>query len=494
MPDIVRDILQDLYAVEPTLAQREAELVPIIQKLLATKPDAHLDPAFRENLRQQLVRRSATPFFTLFTMRKLSYALFGVLAVAVVGVGTYAYLNRSATNTPVATITSDAPRISITNRDAAAFGNFTSNPLATQSARQGEALGSGGSTKTTTDAAAPSSLIAPAVATVYEYMYKGDALTIPTASVLKRSNQFPSSTLDTVLKSANLGLIDLEKFSSLKVQQISLAEDRDQGYSVNVDLREGAISLYQNWERWAQPLRETIGNANTSATLTLPSDEQLIATANAFLDQYGIPRSAYGVPVVPKYFLGYGETTASVRMDFVQSVQVVYPLVVDGKAVVSENGYPMGLTVDIDLTLNRVVSVNNLTGLSYEASAYPIITDTATVLDVVKRGGMYGATSTDQNAKKVQVEVGTPTLGLYASRYQIDQTNTEYLIPALVFPITKVPQGEQLYRTAIVVPLVKDLLDQQVKIQPAVDVGSGTSSTPGSAGSTGAAEVAPDAR
>lgn len=491
MPDIVRDILNDLYTVEPTLVQREAELIPIIQKLLAAKPDAHLDPAFRDQLRQKLAHRlavrSTTPFFTFFTMRKLSYALFGVFALAVIGVGTYAYINRPTTNTPVATTTDKAPRIAITNRDASAFGNFTSNPLATQSARLGEALGSGGSTKTSTDMAAPSALSRPAVATVYEYVYKGEPLTIPTASVLKRTNQLPSSTLESVLKSANLGLIDLEKFSNLKVQQIALAEDKDQGYSVSVDLREGAISMYQNWERWAQPLREAIGNVNTSVTPTLPSDEQLIATANAFLDQYSIPRSAYGTPVVPKYFLGYGETTVKADFGYVQSVQVVYPLVVDGKAVVSENGYPMGLTVDIDLTLNRVVSLNNLTGLSYEASAYPMITDTATVLDVVKRGGMYGATSTDQNVKKVQVEVGTPTLGLYASRYQIDQTNTEYLIPSLVFPITKAPQGEQLYRTAIVVPLVKDLLDQQVKIQPAVDIGSGTatSTTPA---------VAPDAQ
>lgn len=484
MPDIIRDILNDLYAVEPTLAQRESELVPIIQKLLAAKPNAHVDPAFREELRQKLLHRlavrSTTPFFTYFTMRKLSYALFGVFALAVVGVGTYAYLNRPTTNAPVATNSSGAPRIAITNRDASAFGNFTSNPLATQSARLGEALGSGGSTKTTTDTAAPSSLTRPAEATVYEYVYKGESLTIPSASVLKRTNQLPSSTLESVLKSANLGLIDLEKFSNLKVQQIALSEDRDQGYNVSVDLREGAISMYQNWERWAQPLREAIGNVNTTVTPTLPSDDTLIATANAFLDQYSIPRSAYGAPVVPKYFLGFGETTPRADFGYLQTVQVVYPLVVDGKAVVNENGYPAGLTVDVDLNLNRVVSVNNLTGLSYEASAYPMISDTAAVLDIVKRGGMYGMVSPDQNVKKVQVEVGTPTLGYYPSRYQIEQTNTEYLIPALVFPITKAPQGEQLYRSAIVVPLVKDLLDQQAKILPATDAstGSATSTTP----------------
>lgn len=461
MPDIVRDILQDLYSVEPALQQREAELVPIIQKLLAAQPAAQVGLAFREKLRSQLVQKiSQHSPVTIFSMRKLSYALFGIFVLAVVGVGTYAYLNRSTTNSSVATVPSEVPRIVITNRDAAAFGNFSSNPT------ERSQSGGGGSTKVATDTSVASPSIAPAVPTTYEYQYVGESLTIPMASVLKRSNQLPSSTLDSVLKSANLGLIDLEKFSSLKVQQIALAEDKDQGYSVSVDLREGVISLYQNWERWTLPLREAVGNVNTSAP-TLPADEQLISTANAFLDQYGIPRNAYGAPVVPKYFMGYGETTASSRMGFVQSVQVVYPLVVDGKNVVQENGYPMGLTVDIDLTLNRVISVNNLTGLSYEASAYPMVTDAATVLDVVKRGGVYGATTTEKNVRKVQVEVGTPTLGLYASRYQIDQTNTEYLIPALVFPITKAPQGEQLYRTAIVVPLVQALV-QQSDVQPQV--------------------------
>ncbi len=497
MPDHLQDILKELYTMEPALQQREAELVPIIQKLLAVQPDVQVDPAFREKLRSQLLQKTSphSPV-TFFAMRKFSYPLFGVFALAVVGVGTYAYINRSTTNTPVVTTSGGAPRIAITNRDAAAFGNFSSNPAAAATNQlKTESRAGGGATAPTTDAALPSNLVAPAIATVYEYVYKGGTLTIPTASVLKRSNQLPSSTLESVLKSANLGLIDLEKFSNLKVQQISLAEDKDQGYSVNVDLREGAISLYQNWERWVQPLREAVGNVN-AATPTLPGDDALIATANAFLDQYNIPRSAYGAPVVPKYFLGYNETAISSRMGFVQSVQVVYPLVVESKPVVNENGYPMGLTVDIDLNLNRVVSVNNLTGLSYEASAYPMVTETATILDMVKRGGMYGVVPVaDQSVKRVQVEVGAPTLGFYPSRYQIEQTNTEYLIPALVFPITKAPQGEQLYRTAIVVPLVIDLLDQQVKIMPAVDIGTGTStSTPASDGGAGAAEVMPEAQ
>ncbi len=489
MPDLLQDILADLYAVEPSLREREAELVPIIQKLLATKPDAHLDPAFRDQMRQQLAAREArhspahsSPFFT---MRKFSYALFSVFALAVVGIGTYAYVTRTE---PASIATDDgatAPRVAVTSRDAGAFGNFSSNPVAQESARLGEGLGSGGSTssvKSMADSSAPSSLIAPVPAKTYVYVYTGSQFAIPTASVLKRTNQLPSSTLNAIVQSANLGLVDLEKFSQLTVQQIALAEDKDQGYAVSIDLRDGSIGLYQNWERWTQPLREAVANVNSGPTL--PSDDQLIATANAFLDQYGIPRSAYGAPAVPKYFLGYGETSVKAGLGYVQSVQVVYPLVVNGTAVVNENGYPMGLTVDIDLTLNRVTSVNNLTSLQYESSAYPLISDTAQVLDVVKRGGMYGSTITDQNVQKVQVEVGTPTLGYYPSRYQIEQTNTEYLIPALVFPITKAPQGEQLYRTAIVVPLVTAVLDQQTTILPARE-GSAAVDAPA---------VAPDSR
>ena len=487
MPDIVRDILQDLYAVEPTLQQREAELIPIIQKLLAAKPDAHLDPAFRDELRQQLVRRvsvrSATPLFSFFTMRKLSYAIMGLFVLAIVGVGTYTYVTRKE---PTSVATPDVvsnPRVAITNRAATAFGAFSSAPAAAESAQLGQPLGLGGGapTKATSDTASASPLIAPATPTTYEYVYTGEALTIPSASVLKRSNQLPSSTLDSVLKSANLGLIDLEKFTNLKVQQIALAEDKDQGYSVSVYLREGSMGFYHTWETWAHTAtgRDVATHNVNDTTAALPGDEVLIARANAFLDQYGIPRSAYGTPVVPKYFLGYGVTSTRVGTPFVQSVQVVYPLVVDGKAVVNENGYPVGLTVDIDLALDRVVGVSNLTGLSYESSAYPMVTDSATILDVVQRGGLYGSKPVDGNVKKVRIEVGTPTLGYYPSRYQIDQTPTEYLIPALVFPITKAPQGEQLYRTAIVVPLVKDLLDQQVSTMPAATGSAGAEATAG---------------
>ena len=293
MPDIVRDILQDLYAVEPTLQQREAELIPIIQKLLAAKPDAHLDPAFRDELRQQLVRRvsvrSATPLFSFFTMRKLSYAIMGLFVLAIVGVGTYTYVTRKE---PTSVATPDVvsnPRVAITNRAATAFGAFSSAPAAAESAQLGQPLGLGGGapTKATSDTASASPLIAPATPTTYEYVYTGEALTIPSASVLKRSNQLPSSTLDSVLKSANLGLIDLEKFTNLKVQQIALAEDKDQGYSVSVDLREGSMSVYQNWETWAQTAtaRDVATHNVNDTTAALPGDEVLIARANAFLDE-----------------------------------------------------------------------------------------------------------------------------------------------------------------------------------------------------------------
>jgi hypothetical protein len=298
--------------------------------------------------------------------------------------------------------------------------------------------------------------------TTYEYVYTGSEISIPDLPVLKRANQLPTTTLQNVLQSANLGLIDLEKFTNLKLQQVALAEDRDEGYSISIDLNAGSIGLYQNWARWTMPMREAVKNVNGTESTTLPSDEQVITMANAFLDKYGIPRSAYGTPVVSKDFLGYGRETLSVAPLYIQSLQVVYPLNINGKPVVNENGYPAGLSVVIELDLNRVTSVSNLTSLSYEASAYSLVSDTAKVMAVVNRGGMYGSKPVDGSVKKVQIEVGSPTVGYYPSQYQIDQTPTEYLIPALIFPITKAPQGEQLYRSAIVVPLVQDVLEPQV--------------------------------
>ena len=68
--------------------------------------------------------------------------------------------------------------------------------------------------------------------------------------------------------------------------------------------------------------------------------------------------------------------------------------------------------------------------------------------------------------KTVRINVGAPKPGYMLSRYQFTDQPEDLLVPALIFPITKVPEGQQYYATSMIVPLVKNLLTPPVTVSP----------------------------
>lgn len=459
MPDQLQDILKELYAVEPTLAQREAELVPIIQKLLAAKPDVQVDPAFREKLRTQLIQKTLqTSPVTFFAMRKFSYALFAVFVVAIAGVGAYSLLQKqNASPSQTTTLTQG---LLVTNRESAAFG--TLGVISTAPKQSG-----GGTSLTAEDASSRSSLIAPVPTQNVRYEYKGDALTLPALPVLKRVKGFSGTNVQGILTSLNAPLAKMESFANLAVQQVTFAENKENGYTITLDALAGTASIYQNWERWAVSSKAMPETATARDLNNLPADNELIAVATAFLETHGISREGYGTPVVRKDWLALG---TSMPAYYPSDVSVVFPLMVDGKTVVDGSGQAFGLNVSVNLATKLVSSVNNITGLRFEASSYPMVDTAESVLEIVRRGGMY-STRAAEDAKALTVEVGTPIVAYFYSSYQLDGGASDVLVPALIFPFTKVPTGAPVYGQNIVVPLVKELI-QVPEIMPLTSGGS----------------------
>lgn len=50
-----RDILTELYAIAPDLAEHEKEILPILEQMQAQKPVIKIDRLFQENLRDRLM-------------------------------------------------------------------------------------------------------------------------------------------------------------------------------------------------------------------------------------------------------------------------------------------------------------------------------------------------------------------------------------------------------------------------------------------------------
>ncbi|MFA7682326.1 MAG: hypothetical protein WCX61_04840, partial [Candidatus Peribacteraceae bacterium] len=99
----IQTILADLYTIDPTLKDHEAELIPLIETLLKERPDAKPDKHFVQTLRRMLHARSqelantpsvSSTLFPFSTM-KFVYAIAGALVgIAITGPAVYFSLNN----------------------------------------------------------------------------------------------------------------------------------------------------------------------------------------------------------------------------------------------------------------------------------------------------------------------------------------------------------------------------------------------------------------
>lgn len=327
--------------------------------------------------------------------------------------------------------------------------------------RDAVGLGGGGGTS----AVAPDiKMMPPQYATKYNYVYAGEDFSLPETAeveVLKRLKGYGSENLNSILGNVGLGLLDTSKLSNIKVQYLSLAEDRDGGYMIDLNPYEGIVSMYENWNRLVQVDYSAQPRLSQS---DVPSDERLIAAANEFLVRYGIDLKNYGVPKVSQSWkLGYaGARAEDVWIPDVMTVQ--YPLVFGGKEAWEQGGYDRtGFMANINIRTMKVVGLYGLQTQNYQSSNYAAETDKDRIMKFALQGdlwpqGIYPEESF--RVKEVEVKLGTPRVEYMRYWRNRDTQNDELFVPALVFPVMeKIPADDSLYKQAVVIPLVKEILD-----------------------------------
>lgn len=483
-----------------------------IERIVAAKPDAKIDARFLAALRQELQTKAGeltsevpnhasynfdtnnkqTNYLSMFMNKVLVFAL---VAVVVLAGGGLWYLQQ--TGKPlIRTEQNDIGQLlsgeyGVTSLEQESFGNLAT--LAIVDANTANRLQSGGGTGAGTGTAGgglgnggPEIAIAPTDnlsilpypgSINFEFNYEGQDLgDLPaTQDVYQRIKPQQSPALvERILNFLSFGLIDLSRFAETKLQNFSFVEDRDYGYGLNVDVMQGSVSMYQNWEKWPQPYgngcaRPAVGAAEqanpslSSAELCrvvepmkpedMPSNDELIVAADNFLAIYGVSRTSYGEPKVM-------DTWRAQSIWVPDQVQVIYPFVLEGKEVLDEGGNPSGLSVTVDARTKRVTSLYELTTKQFERSQYAGETDAKKIVDVAERGGFRNYMYNDPNGKKTVLDLDTPSLEMVKIWYSADnyRSTKELYVPAYVFPIKNWEEAGY-WRQNVIVPLVKDVLD-----------------------------------
>ncbi|HBH45883.1 MAG: hypothetical protein A2445_01600 [Candidatus Jacksonbacteria bacterium RIFOXYC2_FULL_44_29] len=487
-------ILQDLYRLDPSLKQYDGQLRPLVNELIAARPQAVLDEKFRRELRVKILERVAVlkvstrgmgigdqrTFWSKFNpfLRPAAYVVLGVMIGAVVIIP---MLTRpqpkpwapSEDGLPIIVQKDEALDLSklalessITSVAPGSFGSLSNSQSVASAPALGEsaATGRGGGGGVADQAPKTTSSIYPAPPdiVVYKYVYQGEELKLPAGSlpVLKRiKSKETGEQLLKEIKNVKLGLFDLNNLSAARVDNITLTEDRPLGYSLTINLLEGTLGLFENNTWRTMPVNGVYPEMSPIPMTDVPTDAQLVTLTDAFLKDYGFDLSLYGPGVVDNNWRLY--SPQPVENYVPEALTVTYPLIIDGQKVYGSGGEVSGLTVNYNLRPKKVSAAWNVKSLQYQASDYPVESDVSRLLKVAEQGGLYNYYAPpDQSTKLVEIKLGAPELGYLESGSWQDEIYSELLVPAWIFPITEVPTGANVWQKRIVVPLISQILDQ----------------------------------
>lgn len=477
----IQSILKELLAADPSLKDREKELLPLLKLLVENKPAAEPTEDFKRRLHAEIRMQtraepsesSFTSFFSFLMNKQYSVALAGLLlGVLITGPVVYYGLPSDSNGTPSGT---PLFSYSVSDTGANAFGDFST--VAAQGRGQG---GGGGGNPAPTmaaegSAATDSKMIAPDSMIyrpqVFKFKIDGEipALTDTQVQVLRRNKVVTSADAQAILNTFNLGSIDLDSFGGLKTDSISLYQDGKNGYMMYISFREGSVSINQNWETWDHPeskcTTEACFQQYRIKESDIPADDVLIGIANDFAKAHDIDLSQYGEPEVDNSWrvsLAAMSATDRAMYWFPESARVIYPQLIDGKPVYEQGGQKAGISIGVHVRQKKVSDAYGILSQNYTRSSYEAVTTSGAIIDFLDRSGnMYGGGLPPNTIPEtVNVTLGAPTVGFTKVYNYEDGKADELVVPALIFPVKEVPEGSYYYQQSVTVPLAKELMDK----------------------------------
>lgn len=470
MSSLVNTLLEELYALEPSLRTKEDTIKKLIKAMLAKRPDIEIDTAFRAELREKIMREIAPKRSSPLWLQW--WPMLGAFSLCLV-FGVWFSENQSKT---IGTVPlSFAQNIQEVGRES--FGPIAltgANQAARPQSGGGGGLGGGGDTISSKMIAPDTMIYPPMDIPIYTYTYKGEVELPEDLPVYKKTNvPFTSSDTSNIVNNLSLQDINMRAFKNLGISNLTLTEDIQYGYMLTLDFVNGTISMYQNYMRWPQPVCDKNGcNLSKLTEKDIPSDESIITASNSFLAKYNIDTSSYGAPQVDKSWkIWYARSAEMGQEQMVpDTYTVTYPTMLDGKIIYQEGGMYRGLTLNYDIRTKRVTGMYGIEKADLKKSSYETIKDKALISKMIKNGGRYimPDDTASKDRKVVELTLGEPTLE-YVDIYGEwrDGKSEEYYVPAYVFPVENPPK-EGYVPATIIVPLVEEFVQTVTPMDPII--------------------------
>ena len=300
----------------------------------------------------------------------------------------------------------------------------------------------------------------------YEFVYEGenlDAVAEKLPVYKKTSSQALRDSFPEITRSWNPELIDLSQFRNLEPNHLNLVQDKNEGYFLNFNFSDGSVSLNKNWETWSSPKLDCQTPECYDSYRLKPEDvpgkEKIISLANEFLARYKIDTSSFGEPELRDHWretFALSQDKENFRVP--EELNVVYPLKIQGQTVHETSGEPTGLYVNVDIRSQKVSGLRNLFEPSFQSSDYDTINNSEEIISLAEKGGLRKPYEHQDPTETVTITLGTPKQSLVKVWNYNQGESTELFAPAHIFPVTNTSKQTYYSPENIVVPLVKELI------------------------------------
>jgi hypothetical protein len=472
--DEIKKILEELYSLDDSLRAHERDLIVLVKSLAVASPVTR-DQRFFDELRERVLlelshsQKHTMTISTIF-MSNIRYMSAGLVVLVVAGIVGFQFLAPKQHSNSLLSV-------NITKVGDNAFGSLASlgsqgTQTMSNNAGSASAPATPSAAKQSVVTAQPmmavtkSNLIARPIMppSLVTYVYKGDTFTQDQAQVdvLKQTpGGLSLGDITSALGQLGSGLINMASFPGNQATNVTFAQHQSFGYITSIDFAAGDISINMNGNEWPQD-----NNAKQLTATDIPATSTVIGIADRFLADHGIPRGNYSAgeiadnsyAIVPA---ASGASNGVMIPYYSDSMQILYPLMINGREVYQSGGSKVGLSVEVNIRYGKVTSVYGLDTQSYQASSYSAITDVKKIISLAEEGqssqGVYygGTVSNGANvsagSNAQEIDLGTPVSGyVQLSQYNnATGASDQLLVPALVFPM-KNQTG------AVVVPIVQD--------------------------------------
>ncbi len=507
--ETIDQIVQDLLKFDPSF--KENEVRALVVKLSEACPDTNFDERFAKQLKAKVLKEfdelvgsknmKKTFSWPKVDWRMMSYvsaSSAALVLLAVVASSMSVYKQNSLS------LGYDSPSIAnqITkvgrnafgplamarnaNQDNAKYISGVENSLnassqaaptnemnvASEIARLPSATAGMGGGGVASSKVASDSVMPPAQGSI-KYVYTGDDFEVPTGQVEVYKKLPPAmsnfSSVISALNNMNVDSLDVSKFKSLELDSLSIKENREYGYYLSLSPANNVFYMSKNWDKWPNPSADCRDDScwqkNRVKISDMPSDEEAISIAKAFIKEYRIDVSGYGEPVIQDSWRGYYESSTDKDNYYLpEEIYVVYPLMIKGTQVKGQGGEAQGLSVGVDVRAKRATGFNGTIAPSFESSEYDSVSSKDGIIKMAEEAGINGQVyyySPDGRGDERTIELGTPELSLI-QYWRYDQStgkNDELYIPAYIFPV-KGDLGDMYYIRSVVVPLIKEVYDE----------------------------------